>query len=107
MPVEEQDTRISTGTTFKVIDQDELEKPYRVIIENDDVTPMDFVVIVLSVFFELNADHAVHVMLTAHHEGQALVTILPFEEAQQRVYAAHSAAREGGYPLTFHLEPDE
>jgi ATP-dependent Clp protease adaptor protein ClpS len=101
------DTEVTPQTTYVVMTDEDLEKPYRVIVHNDDVTPMDFVVLVLRNVFELSIDRAFEVMYTAHYEGQAHVKTLPFEEAQQRVYAAHSAARAAGYPLTFHLEPDD
>lgn len=106
MTTDRPDVQVIPGLTFKVVERDELEKPFRVIIENDDVTPMDFVVVVLRVFFGLGFDQAMDVMLTAHNEGRAHVVTLPFEEAQERVYNAHHAAREEGYPLTFYLEPD-
>ncbi|NJM05922.1 ATP-dependent Clp protease adaptor ClpS [Candidatus Gracilibacteria bacterium] len=106
MQTEAPDVKVIPETTFVVVTEEELEKPYRVIIENDDVTPMEFVVMVLRVFFGLDIDRAMMVMLTAHHEGRALVTTLPYEEAKERVYNAHSAAREVGYPLSFYLEPD-
>jgi ATP-dependent Clp protease adaptor protein ClpS len=89
------------------MNDEELEKPYRVIILNDDVTPMDFVVYVLRGFFGLSMVRAVEVMFQAHNEGQAHVVTLPYEEAKQRVYEAHNAARAMGYPLSFYLEPDE
>ncbi|MCU0493365.1 MAG: ATP-dependent Clp protease adaptor ClpS [Chloroflexaceae bacterium] len=101
------DTVVTTRPTYTVVSREELEKPYRVIIQNDDVTPMEFVVMVLRIIFGLDYNQAYDVMLTAHMEGRALVATLPFEEAQQRVYDAHSAAREAGYPLSFYLEPDE
>lgn len=100
-------TRPQHDTEYVVVSDDELERPYRVIIENDDVTPMDFVVLVLTVIFEISAEQAVQVMLTAHHEGRAHVVTLPFAEAQRRVYAAVSSAREAGYPLSFYLEPEQ
>jgi ATP-dependent Clp protease adaptor protein ClpS len=46
-------------------------------------------------------------MMEAHNTGSAHVVTLPYQEAQERVYEAHNAAREAGYPLTFYLEPDE
>lgn len=92
---------------YLVVTDEELEKPYRVIIRNDDVTPMDFVVVVLRFFFDLDFDRALNVMLEAHNTGHAVVTTLPYEEAKERVYKAHNAAREAGYPLTFYLEPDD
>lgn len=92
---------------YVVVSDTDLEKPYRVVIENDEVTPMDFVVEVLRVHFGLQRVRAIAIMLTAHHEGHALVGVYPFEEAQDRVYAAHNDARNAGYPLSFYLEPDE
>ncbi|GIV96735.1 MAG: ATP-dependent Clp protease adapter protein ClpS [Herpetosiphonaceae bacterium] len=100
-------TNTITDVEFVVVPDEELEKPYRVIIENDDVTPMDFVVLVLCAIFELSPNKAQRVMLRAHYFGRAHVTTLPYEEARQRVYDAHSLARAVGYPLTFYLEPDE
>ena len=85
---------------------EELDRPYRVIIQNDDVTPMDFVVLVLLKIFQLPVSRAMSVMIEAHRKGRAYVMSLPFQEAQQRVYDAQSAAREAGYPLSFYLEPD-
>ncbi|MBX0329294.1 ATP-dependent Clp protease adaptor ClpS [Oscillochloris sp. ZM17-4] len=107
MTTQDPDTRVIPDVTFIVASREDLEKLYRVIIENDDVTPMDFVVMVLRLFFGLSLEDAMQVMITAHNEGRALVTTMPFEEAQERVYSAHTVAREEGYPLTFYLEPDE
>lgn len=98
--------KTTTDLEYVVITEEELERPYRVIIQNDDVTPMEFVVLVLLTIFELDFERAFEVMLEAHHNGRALVRTLPFEEAQQRVYDAQSRAREAGYPLSFYLEPD-
>lgn len=83
-----------------------LEPNYNVFIHNDDVTPMDFVVLVLQKFFQLNAAEAEQVMLTAHITGMAYVTTLPLAEAQKRVGKAHFAASLEGYPLTFTIEPE-
>ncbi len=100
------DVKVIPGIIFQVAERDELERPYRVMVENDDLTPMDFVVVVLRVHFGLSFAQAISVMLTAHNEGHAYVATFPFEEAQERVYQAHDAAREAGYPLTFYLEPE-
>lgn len=91
---------------FVVMSETELEKPFRVIIHNDDVTPYDFVIAVLCNIFELNFRKAEAVTYEAHSSGQALVTVLPYKEAHERVYQAQSAARDFGYPLAFTLEPD-
>lgn len=83
-----------------------LEPLYRVIIHNDDVTPMDFVVNVLTnIFFVLEAD-AVVIMLKAHYSGMAYVQTLPKTEAEKRINKAHFAAGLEGYPLHFSMEPE-
>lgn len=82
------------------------EPLYRVIIHNDDVTPMDFVVHVLTQIFALLQTAAVRVMFTAHYRGQAVVQILPKSEAEKRINRAHFAAGAEGYPLHFSLEAE-
>ena len=77
---------------------------YRVIIHNDDVTPMDVVVYVLRGIFLLSGPRAVQVMYTAHYQGSAYVQTLPKNEAQRRIHRAHFAARLEGYPLYFSME---
>ncbi len=84
----------------------ELEPPFRVIIHNDDVTPMDFVVYVLKTIFFLANDRAAEVMLTAHIKGKAYVQTLPRSEAEKRVNRAHFEAHNAGYPLKFTMEPE-
>ncbi|MCA9923649.1 MAG: ATP-dependent Clp protease adaptor ClpS [Anaerolineales bacterium] len=88
-------------------DQAEAEEPNgRVLIHNDDVTPMDFVVMVLTRIFELTGVDAEVVMLTAHIKGIAYVVTLPMPEAKKRVGKAHFAAGLEGYPLHFTIEPE-
>lgn len=82
----------------------ELEPMYSVIIHNDDVTPMDFVVEVLKQIFFLGNDRAAEIMLAAHVKGSAYVQSLSRAEAEKRVQHAHQAAGMQGYPLTFTVE---
>ncbi|MBL8061979.1 MAG: ATP-dependent Clp protease adaptor ClpS [Anaerolineales bacterium] len=82
----------------------ELEPLYRVIIHNDDVTPMNFVVEVLKQIFFLGNDRAAEIMLAAHIKGSAYVQSLPRTEAEKRVQHAHQAAGMEGYPLHFSVE---
>lgn len=78
---------------------------YRVLIHNDDQTPMDFVVAILVGVFGLAEPQAVSVMYEAHHTGVALVAVYSFEQAEYRVDRAHSLARTRKWPLTFSIEP--
>jgi len=82
------------------------EPLFRVIIHNDDVTPMDFVVHVLRTIFMLLMPDAVKIMYTAHYRGAAVVQILPKSEAEKRINKAHFAAGLEGYPLHFSMEPE-
>ncbi len=83
------------------------EPPYRVIIHNDDVTPMDFVTHILVTVFFIPQENALTIMYTAHLNGSAYVQTLPRPEARKRINKAHFAARLRGYPLKFTMEPDK
>jgi ATP-dependent Clp protease adaptor protein ClpS len=84
----------------------QLDPPYRVLIHNDDVTPFDFVIVVLRTVFYFSASEALLITTQAHFKGIAYVATLPHEEAKYRVGRAHSMARAAGYPLTFTIEPE-
>lgn len=94
-------------TDTETKDVTKLAPRYRVLIHNDDVTPMEFVVKVLIEVFGLNGIRAAKIMLEAHFKGVALVTVLPLEEAEFRVEKAHALARTAKFPLTFSYEPEE
>ena len=98
----EGDWDVDTSLDQKV--EDDQEDLARVIIHNDDFTPMDFVVIILQRIFQLSPLEAEHVMITAHLNGVALVATLPLSEAKKRVGKAHFAAQLEGYPLMFTIE---
>lgn len=102
------DTETDTGLDieFVVMDEEELERPYRVIIHNDDVTTFDFVIAVLVTIFELSLKRASDIAFEAHTRGNAYVATLPLEEAKSRVFKAQYAARQQGFPLTFTIEPE-
>ncbi len=84
----------------------ELESLYKVIIHNDDLTPMDFVVHILKTIFYLGNDRASEVMLTAHINGNAYVQTLAKSEAEKRIDKAHFESNNAGYPLRFSMEPE-
>ena len=104
------DTEIDTGTDldieFVVMDEEELARPYRVIIHNDNVTTFDFVIAILVRVFELSVYRAEQVAFEAHTRGNAYVTTLPLQEAKSRVFKAQYTARQQGFPLTFTIEPE-
>ena len=99
-------TESAPGTREDIQESQKTEQGplYRVIIHNDNLTPMDFVIYVLRQIFLLSGPRAVQVMYSAHYHGTAYVDTLPKSEAQKRVHQAHFMARMQGYPLQFTLE---
>jgi len=89
------------------VSETELEPMVWVIIHNDDVTPMDFVIHILLSIFEVVGPSAVQIMYTAHYHGSAYVQCLPRPEAQNRINRAHFAAAIEGYPLHFSIEEEK
>ncbi|HBY98074.1 MAG TPA: Clp protease ClpS [Chloroflexi bacterium] len=86
---------------------EELEKLYRVIILNDDVTTFEFVIVSLVVVFQIEQSRAEAIAWETHTRGQAYVATLPLKEAQEKVFRVQYAARQQGYPLEFVIEPEE
>ncbi|MBN2550302.1 MAG: ATP-dependent Clp protease adaptor ClpS [Anaerolineales bacterium] len=86
--------------------QAELGPFYRVILHNDHVTTVDFVLYVLTQIFLLDGPHAVQVMYTAHYQGSAYVQSLPLGEAQRRLHRAHYTAALAKFPLRLTLESE-
>jgi ATP-dependent Clp protease adaptor protein ClpS len=84
-----------------------LEPLFRILIHNDDVTPYDYVIVVLAIIFKLSHELAEHITWVAHTQGVARVVTRPRSEAERLVARAHAAARLDGYPLTFSLEPEQ
>ncbi len=100
------DTQTDIDIEFVVMEEEELERPYRVIIHNDDVTTFEFVIAVLVKIFEQSIYRAEQIAYEAHTQGNAYVTTLPLDEAKQKVFKAQYAARQQGFPLTFTIEPE-
>src|SRR5690554_4744049 len=105
-PPGETETGTDIDLEFVVMDEEELERPYRVIIHNDNVTTFEFVINILVTVFRLSFFKATRVAFEAHNRGNAYVCTLPLEEAKSRVFKAQFAAREKGFPLTFTIEPE-
>jgi ATP-dependent Clp protease adaptor protein ClpS len=99
---------LSTLPEIQIIEETEteLEPLYTVIIHNDNVTPMDFVVHILKTIFYLANERAADIMFTAHIKGTAYVQTLAKSEADKRMQRAHAEALNAGYPLKFTMEPE-
>ena len=77
---------------------------YKVVLNNDDYTPMDFVIEVLQVFFRKNEQEATDIMLTIHHQGKGICGIVPFGIAETKVIQVNQFARQNQHPLLCSLE---
>ncbi|QIR14766.1 ATP-dependent Clp protease adapter ClpS [Shewanella aestuarii] len=88
--------------------ESELQRPnmYKVVLNNDDYTPMDFVVEVLQRFFDKNEQQAVDIMLAIHHKGKGLCGVYPFGIAETKVLQVNQFARENQHPLLCTLEKE-
>ena len=75
----------------------------KVLIANDDVTPMEFVVNVLEGVFEKSPDEAIKIMLQAHHEGQATCGVYADDRARELASQARVLTERAGHPLQFSL----
>ena len=83
-----------------------LKKPslYRVLILNDDYTPMEFVVHVLQSFFRMDMEEATRVMLHVHQRGVGICGIFSYEVAETKVNQVMDFARQNQHPLQCTLE---
>ncbi|QYK02746.1 ATP-dependent Clp protease adapter ClpS [Shewanella psychrotolerans] len=77
---------------------------YKVILNNDDYTPMDFVIEVLQLFFKKNEQEATDIMLAIHHQGKGICGIFPFGIAETKVAQVNQFARQNQHPLLCSLE---
>jgi ATP-dependent Clp protease adaptor protein ClpS len=80
---------------------------YRVMMMNDDYTPMDFVVHVLEAFFGMQREQATRVMLTVHTEGKAVCGTYSRDVAETKTEQVNRYAQENEHPLTCNIEVAE
>ena len=79
---------------------------YKVLLLNDDFTPMDFVVIVLEKFFGLSREQSTQVMLKVHREGKGACGVYPHDVAATKVQQVSEYSRRHQHPLACVMEED-
>ena len=77
---------------------------FKVLLLNDDYTPMEFVVMVLKRFFNMDMEQATRVMLHVHQRGVGVCGIFPYEIAETKVNQVMDCARQNQHPLQCTLE---
>lgn len=98
-------TRHQDGAvTEKQVEQTKLPPMYKVILLNDDYTPMEFVVEVIQRFFRKSREQATQIMLQVHTEGVGICGVYPQEIAETKVNQVLVHAREHQHPLQCTME---
>lgn len=92
------------GIATKTRAKTQKPSPYKVLILNDDYTPMEFVVLVLKRFFNMDIDEATRVMLHVHQKGVGVCGTFSYEVAETKVTQVMDFARKNEHPLQCTLE---
>lgn len=98
------DTDDETGIATKTRAKPKRPSRFKVLLLNDDYTPMEFVVMVLKRFFNMDMEEATRVMLQVHQKGVGVCGIFPYEIAETKVNQVMDAARQNQHPLQCTLE---
>ena len=98
-------TRLREGTLLET-KKSKLKPPplFKVILLNDDYTPMEFVVVVLQMFFALSREKAAQIMLKVHREGMGVCGVYPKDIATTKVEQVIEYARKHQHPLQCVME---
>ena len=98
--------QISSETLTKT--RQKLEKPklYKVILLNDDYTPMEYVVRLIKMVFSRNEEDAVNIMLMVHKKGSGICVIYTKEIAETKVFTVQKMAKKDQHPLKCIMEQE-
>ena len=94
------------GVATKTLARTQRPPMYKVLLLNDDYTPMEFVVHILERFFGLNHAQAFEIMLTVHKKGLAVVGVFSFEVAETKVAQVMDFSRRHQHPLQCTMEKE-
>jgi len=98
------DDDTATGVVTKTAPETKRPALYRVLLLNDDYTPMEFVVLVLQRFFRMDLEEATQVMLHVHQKGVGVCGVFTYEVAETKVNQVTDCARENQHPLQCTME---
>jgi ATP-dependent Clp protease adaptor protein ClpS len=103
------DEEHETGVVLKERHEKKVTYPrmYRVLLHNDDYTPMDFVVRLLQTVFHRSESDATAIMLHVHNNGVGVAGVYTHEIAETKVVQVHLLARKAEVPLMASMEPEE
>ena len=99
-------TAVQERTSEKTSEKIKHPSMYRVILLNDDFTPMDFVVHVLKKFFKKTDPEANEIMLKVHNQGKGIAGVYPYEIAEMKVEQVNLYSKRHRHPLKTVLEEE-
>ncbi|GAA5435313.1 ATP-dependent Clp protease adapter ClpS [Deinococcus aquaticus] len=101
-------TRRDLDSGTQTLERTRTQRPrlFRVLLLNDDYTPMEFVVEVLRRFFRKSEQEAELIMLAVHHKGQGVAGVYSRDVAETKVAQVMAAAQQEGFPLRVVAEPE-
>jgi ATP-dependent Clp protease adaptor protein ClpS len=95
-----------TGLVTKTRPKTKRPSLYKVLLLNDDYTPMEFVILVLERFFNKGRDEATRIMLHVHHKGVGICGVYTYEVAETKVTQVMDFARQHQHPLQCTMEKE-
>ncbi len=95
-----------TGLVTKTRPKTKKPSLYKVLLLNDDYTPMEFVVLVLEKFFSKGREEATRIMLHVHHKGVGICGVYTYEVAETKVTQVMDFSRQHGHPLQCTMEKE-
>ena len=100
------DPNTKKDESTKVIERIQRPRRYKVIMHNDDYTPMPFVVQILQQIFHRTSAEATRIMLTIHNQGAGIAGVYSREIAETKCNKTIQISRENGFPLMLSTEPE-
>ena len=95
-----------TGLVTKTRPKTKKPSLYKVLLLNDDYTPMEFVVLVLEKYFSKGREEATRIMLHVHHKGVGICGVFTYEVAETKVTQVMDFSRQHGHPLQCTMEKE-
>ena len=97
----------AVGVATRVKPQTKKPSMYRVLLLNDDYTPMEFVILILEHLFSKSREEATRIMLHVHNHGVGVCGVYPFEVAETKVAQVLDLARRSEHPLQCTMERED
>ncbi|MEX1363812.1 MAG: ATP-dependent Clp protease adapter ClpS [Nannocystaceae bacterium] len=103
----EEDNDTGVATIERTEQKPKRPRMYRVVLHNDDYTPMDFVVRLLETVFHRTESESTRIMLHVHNHGSGVAGVYTHEIAETKVAQVHLLARKNDHPLMASMEPED